>query len=526
MSYCIYLRKSRADAEAELAGAGETLARHEKALLALAKKQKLPIEKIYREILSGETIAARPIMQQLLRDVEAGRWEGVLVMEVERLGRGDTMDQGILLNAFKYSGTKIITPLKTYDPHNEFDEEYFEFSQFMSRREYKTILRRMQRGREASAREGKFAGSVPPFGYRREKLEKEKGFRLAIEPQEAEAVRLAFSLYAYGDPQPDGSFAEIGRATIAKRLDELGFRNRNGGAWAAASVTRMLQNPVYIGKIHWNRRPARKSTKNGKICISRPLADDFILAEGLHEPILSTEIWNLVQQKMQQHCRPADIGNEIKNPLAGLVRCSYCGRLMQRRPYRKSGQPAALICTTRSCPQVSSSLELVEQKILEGLSAWAQQHEAAWEEPPPSDAFAEKRLAFSQLMAAQEKELQSLQNQLETACDLLERGIYTPEIFADRSQLLQEKIAQCRRSLAESAEKCRRLRQKPQALSLACPACKTLTETYAALSPAAQNQMLKELLDHVVYQKEASGRWHHAPDAFSLALYPKISRDF
>ena len=48
MPYCIYLRKSRADAEAELAGEGETLARHEKTLLALAKKLKLPITKIYK----------------------------------------------------------------------------------------------------------------------------------------------------------------------------------------------------------------------------------------------------------------------------------------------------------------------------------------------------------------------------------------------------------------------------------------------------------------------------------------------
>ena len=182
MAYSIYLRKSRADAEAEMAGEGETLARHEKALLALAKKQNLTITKIYKEILSGETIAGRPVMQQLLQDVESGLWQGVLVMEVERLGRGNTMDQGIILNAFKYSNTKIITPIKTYDPNDEFDEEYFEFSQFMSRREYKTILRRMQRGREASAKEGKFTGSIPPFGYRREKLQHDKGYSLAIEP--------------------------------------------------------------------------------------------------------------------------------------------------------------------------------------------------------------------------------------------------------------------------------------------------------------------------------------------------------
>ena len=86
MAYCVYLRKSRADLEAEARGEGETLKRHEQALLELAKRQKINVTEIYREIVSGETIASRPVMQQLLTDVERGMWEGVLVMEVERLG--------------------------------------------------------------------------------------------------------------------------------------------------------------------------------------------------------------------------------------------------------------------------------------------------------------------------------------------------------------------------------------------------------------------------------------------------------
>ena len=108
MQYCLYLRKSRADSEAEARGEGETLARHEKALLDLAKKLNLNITAIYREIVSGETIAARPVMQQLLQEVEQGIWDGVLVMEVERLARGDTIDQGIVAQTFKFSDTKII----------------------------------------------------------------------------------------------------------------------------------------------------------------------------------------------------------------------------------------------------------------------------------------------------------------------------------------------------------------------------------------------------------------------------------
>ena len=102
MPFCMYLRKSRADAEAEARGEGETLARHEKALLEVSKRGHYNVTEIYREVVSGETIAARPVMQRLLSEVEQGAWEGVLVMEVERLARGDTIDQGIVAQTFKF----------------------------------------------------------------------------------------------------------------------------------------------------------------------------------------------------------------------------------------------------------------------------------------------------------------------------------------------------------------------------------------------------------------------------------------
>ena len=163
--YAIYLRKSRADLEAEALGEMETLARHEKILTELAKRQGLNVVKIYKEIVSGESIADRPQMKQLLEDVYLKKYKGVLVVEVERLARGDTRDQGTVAEAFKYSNTLIITPIKTYDPNNEYDEEYFEFGLFMSRREYKTITRRMQRGILQSVKEGNYVGSLPPYGY-------------------------------------------------------------------------------------------------------------------------------------------------------------------------------------------------------------------------------------------------------------------------------------------------------------------------------------------------------------------------
>ena len=198
--YLIYLRKSRKDRELESqTGQFDTLQRHRDALTALAQARGYPIAHIYEEVVSGDTIADRPEMQKLLSAVETGDFAGVLVMEVPRLARGNTRDQGMVAETFQYSGTKIITPEKVYDPADEADEEYFEFGLFMSRREYKAINRRLQRGRLASLNEGKFVAGTAPYGYRKVRLSGQKGYTLAIEPDQAEVVREIFQLYAFGD---------------------------------------------------------------------------------------------------------------------------------------------------------------------------------------------------------------------------------------------------------------------------------------------------------------------------------------
>ncbi|MEI3578964.1 MAG: recombinase family protein [Acutalibacteraceae bacterium] len=162
-------------------------------------------------------------MQRLLREVSAGQWDGVLVVEIERLARGDTEDQGAVAKAFQYSGTKIVTPLKTYDPGDEFDEEYFEFGLYMSRRELKTINRRLVRGRQASAKQGKYVGSVAPFGYEKAPLTGQKGFTLIPSP-DAAVVQLIFRLFL--------SSAEMGTGDTATQLNQMGYRTRQGHCWS------------------------------------------------------------------------------------------------------------------------------------------------------------------------------------------------------------------------------------------------------------------------------------------------------
>ena len=230
--YDIYLRKSRADRDAEANGGGDTLLRHRTALLDLARRMDLTIFHIFEEVVSGESIANRPEMQKLLAEVEGGSIAGVLVMEVERLARGNTRDQGIVAETFQYSNTKIITPLKIYDPADESDQEYFEFGLFMSRREYKTINRRLQRGRMASLQEGKYIAAAAPYGYERVKIKGAKGYTLAIVEDRAQVVRHIYDMYINGLLQPDGSLRNIGSSVIAKQLDREGTPSPSGGRWA------------------------------------------------------------------------------------------------------------------------------------------------------------------------------------------------------------------------------------------------------------------------------------------------------
>lgn len=522
--YVIYLRKSRADLEAEQRGESETLARHERALLELSHRLRLNIVDIYREIVSGETITARPVMQRLLTEVESGIWSGVLVMEVERLARGDTIDQGIVAQAFKFSGTKIITPSKTYDPDNEFDEEYFEFGLFMSRREYKTINRRLQRGRLASVKEGKFVGSAPPYGYQKKKLDRDKGYTLIPDPVQAPIIKLIFELYTTGEQMPNGTWQRLGISRIVRRLNELKAVPQKGGDWSPATIRDILTNPVYTGKMRWNWRKNVKRRENGAVAISRPrsVAEDCILVQGLHEPIIDQAVFETAQEYITKNRVPSvKVSQTMQNPLAGLVVCGNCGRRMQRRPYLKQGRVPALICPYTSCGNVSSDLDMVEARILNSLRDWLSEYRMHWKEDgkQASSLGAQKR-AIKKL----DSEIAALEKQKENLHDLLERGIYDTDTFLDRSRSIAERTKRAQADRAALAKSLAEQELREASRKTIIPKVEHLLEVYGQLSTAKEkNDILKEVLEKVVYTKKESGRWGR-PDNFEIVLFPKIPR--
>ena len=189
MNAGMYIRKSRTEELSD--SVEETLRRHREILSEFAKEQGIYVTHIYEEVVSGESLYARPQMLQLLEDMERGEFDAVLCMDIDRLGRGGMSDQGIILETFKHTDTKIITPRKIYDLNNELDEEYTEFETFMARRELKIIKRRMQRGIQKSVQEGCYLANAP-YGYRNVVVDRRP--TLAIEESEARYVRMMYDL--------------------------------------------------------------------------------------------------------------------------------------------------------------------------------------------------------------------------------------------------------------------------------------------------------------------------------------------
>lgn len=520
-SVCIYLRKSRADREAEARGEGETLARHERILLDLAKKKEYIVGAIYREVVSGETIADRPVMQQLLREVESGMWDGVLVVEVERLARGDTIDQGVVSRAFQYSDTKIITPTKIYDPNNEFDEEYFEFGLFMSRREYKTIKRRLNAGRISSVKEGKYCGNKPPYGYERVKLEKEKGYTLRPVPDQAEIVKMIYTWYA-GD-----GCEQVGVAKIVRKLNDMGIKSALGSDWTPASIQGILTNPVYIGKIRWNGRKTVKTIQNGQVVKTRPRSKEVIICDGLHPSIISENLYNTVQKIREKNPpRPISIKITVQNPLAGIVYCSKCGRAMVRRPYQKRGQEDTLLCPYTSCPTVSSKLSLVEKAVIDGIEEITEEYKLNNNINAPSEAINSGIASKQNLIHEKESELERLNNQKTKQYDLLEQGIYTTEVFLERSKAIAESVQACSDSIEKLKEEINRDKVLVEQQSAFIPRCEELLNNYWSLDTESKNKMLKSLVEKVIYSKEVKNTYGHGNEInFELDIFPKIQEN-
>lgn len=349
----IYLRKSRSDDPALTVE--EVLEKHEMRLQEWAQTNfgaKVPEENILREIVSGETIDDRPEMLRLLSMIESPKVQAILIVEPQRLSRGDLEDAGRIIKLFRYSNTLVCTPNETFDMRDDRDRDFFERelkrgNEFL---EYQKKI--MLRGREQSVKQGNFIGSIAPFGYKKIVVYegKKKCHTLEIIEDQAQIVRMVFDMYVNQN---------MGRVNIARYLNDLHIKAPKGGLWQQDGIKDMLENEHYIGMVRWNWRKTVKIVEEGEVREKRPKTEigEYMVYDGKHEAIISEELFYAARDKQGRNHR-AKPKTRVRNPLAGLLYCQ-CGRAMSLRTYKKDGVERSaprLLCDNQAYCKTSSCL--------------------------------------------------------------------------------------------------------------------------------------------------------------------------
>lgn len=502
MKIAMYLRKSRADEELEKTlGQGETLSKHRRALLKFAKERKLNIVEIKEEIVSGESLFFRPKMLELLKEIEDKQYDGVLVMDIQRLGRGDMQDQGIILKTFKDSGTKIITPQKTYDLNNDFDEEYSEFEAFMSRKELKMINRRMQGGRIRSIEDGNYISPNAPFGYDIAFIGKSR--TLQPNPNESEVVKLIFKMYVEGS----------GAGTIASYLNTLGYKTKLGNKFEASSILFTLKNLIYIGKVTWKKKDIRKSKDPNKIKDTRTRdISEWIIAEGKHDAIIEEEIFNNAQEILKgKYHIPYKFANGAANPLAGLIICEVCGSKMVMRKY--GDKDSHIICNNNKCDNKSAKFKFIENETIIALEQYL---EAAVVDSENISDTVDVDIYVKQIEMLN-KELGTLDSQKLKLFDLLEQGIYANDTFVERANNLSQRSDAITSEIENIRVVIKKHSKKTNDDNRS--KLKNVIEGYKQTSDISlKNELLKSVICKVEYKKT---KLQKGSD-FEIKLFPRV----
>ena len=487
MKVAVYLRKSR---EEENESREETLARHERILDDYCVANKLEVIKKYKEVVSGESIENRPKMQQLMEDVKNNKYDGVVVIELERLSRGNQIDQAEILEIFKKSETKIFTLNKIYDlsSDNEIDEEFFEFGLFMSRREYKIIKRRLMRGRKQALNEGYFIASVTPFGFTKEKGD--KGFVLIPDPIESKIVSSIF----YQFVNEDKTLSEI-----RDYLNINGIKPKKAKSWNSRQVRLILRNKTYTGLLGCEY-------KNGT-------PQKYI--KGKHKPIIDDNTFNIAQDKLNSKMTKLVADRTLQNPFASILKCSCCGYTM-KSTFDKSKNRYILKCTN-GCV-VRSYTDDVEKKVIQELENELKDFNYFLDNF--NDEIEKKKEFINNEIIILNKEIDKKETMIDKCCEMLEEGIYSKEKYLSRVSILEKDL----NALKVNLEALRTTNfDESDRIKSAVPILYKVLEEYWRLDTTQKNMLLKSIIEKIEYNKTThNGRKKANLDLIDLKIFLKI----
>lgn len=268
---------------------------------------------------SGKSIEGRASFCRMMEDIKSGK-DGVsyvLVFKLSRFGR-NAADVLSTLQVMQDFGVNLICVEDGIDSSKDAGKLMISVLSAVAEIERENIRVQTMEGRIQKAREGRWNGGFAPYGYRL------VDGVLQINEDEAPAIRTIFEQYVNTDTGTNG---------LSKYLETHGFQKlarQNGTSplFSATLIRAILKNPVYCGKIAFGRRKLEKihGTRNEYHQVPQ---ENYLLVDGLHEGIVSEELWNAAQVKLLVQSKRYEPVNRSKTEqvhlLSALVKCPICG---------------------------------------------------------------------------------------------------------------------------------------------------------------------------------------------------------
>lgn len=281
----------------------------------------------YSDAGSGKNTDGRPNFLRMLSDIQNKKdnISFVLVFKLSRFGRNsaDVLNSLQLMQDF---GVNLICVEDSIDSSKDSGKLMISVLSAVAEIERENILVQTMLGRRRKASEGKWNGGFAPFGY---KLI--DGY-LYIAEDEAEIIRIIFDKFTY---------TNMGLNAIAKYLNEHGYKKKkrqknNLETYSYNFVKGVIDNPIYMGKMPYGRRKNEKiDGERNKYHIVKQ--KDYMLEDGVHDAIISEELWKLAQDKRKKTGGKREKVHSLDHShiLSGVLRCPSCGGPMYGNVNRK-----------------------------------------------------------------------------------------------------------------------------------------------------------------------------------------------